>query len=629
MTLLRRGMSPTWVVDSNCFIHMGSMAQDNLIEDLRKSIPEGIFVTPGVHKEVRTVRFQRWKNKPNLLEKMMPILTTIAVDDDQIKGLASQIGEKAAPQDVDLSLMVLANKLSREGRDVTLVTDDFKMTTTSQKVNLGFNTCPPSTFLQRLAETGPNACKSRFRSLSRRTRAAEMRYAISRVNEYDIQAKLTWMVDSLIDNKPQAKNIQPVQEKGSEQKLIRSLRKHLLGGVPKKSHIYALGDLPVICQPVSELDDYLDQISNSEAVIVEEKYSEGIEKISSVLERIGLGLAPLDEEMAEIAHRAMAGHLYRIESCLSMLAKMSGDLMNARLHLSRALHYATLVDDVDAEMLATNQLGLLALVRNKWGRAAELFETADRQAQAKKNLRLTYVVCAGMARFMNGDKAQAGEHLSIAQAIVGEDTIKAGNELFLLGKTMLAMDEAGLAIEVLDEAMECAIGGQDAALTEQLAEYLVLANNALTESESEQYDGLRKYLDDINTIKSASSSEFEQKISEIEEQAEAMSKSINSQDDWIEAMEVFDENASFNVLRQVSTEVNETLVIGQHSVLGVVAFWLPDGDFQVSAGQKIAIIDTKVKIADPPEELRLQHNISALIAVKNCAKISFSANLEF
>ncbi len=629
MTLLRRSMAPTWVVDSNCFIHMGSMAQDNLIEDLRKSIPEGIFVTPGVHKEVRTVRFQRWKNKPNLLEKMMPILTTIAVDDDQIKGLASQIGEKAAPQDVDLSLMVLANKLSREGRDVTLVTDDFKMTTTSQKVNLGFNTCPPSTFLQRLAETGPNACKSRFRSLSRRTRAAEMRYAISRVNEYDIQAKLTWMVDSLIDNKPQAKNIQPVQEKGSEQKLIRSLRKHLLGGVPKKSHMNALGDLPVICQPVSELDDYLDQISKSEAVIVEEKYSEGIEKISSVLERIGLGLAPLDEEMAEIAHRAMAGHLYRIESCLSMLAKMSGDLMNARLHLSRALHYATLVDDVDAEMLATNQLGLLALVRNKWGRAAELFETADRQAQAKKNLRLTYVVCAGMARFMNGDKAQAGEHLSIAQAIVGEDAIKAGNELFLLGKTMLAMDEAGLAIEVLDEAMECAIGGQDAALTEQLAEYLVLANNALTESESEQYDGLRKYLDDINTIKSASSSEFEQKISEIEEQAEAMSKSINSQDDWIEAKEVFDENASFNVLRQVSTEVNETLVIGQHSILGVVAFWLPDGDFQVSAGQKIAIIDTKVKIADPPEELRLQHNISALIAVKNCAKISFSANLEF
>ena len=133
---------------------------------------------------------------------MKPILTTIGVEDSQIRGLANQIGEKAAPQDVDLSLMVLASKLAREGRTVTLVTDDFKMTTTSKKANLGFDTCPPSTFLQRLSESGPKACKSRFRSLSRRTRAAEMRYAISRVNEYDIQAKLTWMVDTLIEGKP-------------------------------------------------------------------------------------------------------------------------------------------------------------------------------------------------------------------------------------------------------------------------------------------------------------------------------------------------------------------------------------------------------------------------------------------
>ena len=626
--LLGLSMATTWVVDSNCFIHMGSMAQDNLVEDLRKSTPEGIYVTPGVHKEVRTVRFQRWKNKPNLLDKMKPILTTIAVDDDQIKALASQIGERAAPQDVDLSLMVLANKLSREGRDVTLVTDDFKMTTTSQKVNLGFNTCPPSTFLQRLAETGPNACKSRFRSLSRRTRAAEMRYAISRVNEYDIQAKLTWMVDSLIDNKPQPKAAEPVQGKSSEQKLIRSLRKFLLGGKPKQSHMNTLGDLPKICQPVSELDGYLDEISNSESVIVEEKYSEGIEKISSILERVGLGLAPLDEEMAEIAHRAMAGHLYRMESCLSMLAKMNGDLMNARLHLSRALHYATLIDDVDAEMLATNQLGLLALVRNKWDRAAQLFETADRQAQSTNNFRLTYVVCAGMARFMNGDESQASKHLSTAQSIVAEDLNKAGNSLFILGKTMLAMDEAGLAIEVLDEAMECAIDSNDTNLTASLAEYLVLANNALTDSESQQYDGLRKYLDDINTIETKSSTEFEKKISEIEEQAEAMSKSIKASEDWVKSDSIFGEGALFNVLRQVTTEADETLIIGQHSALGVIAFWLPNGDYQVSAGQKISIVDTKVMIAEAPEELRLMHNISALVAVKDCDKISFSANIE-
>ena len=621
-------MSTTWVVDSNCFIHMGSMAQNNLVEDLSKSIPEGIFVTPGVHKEIKTVRFQRWKNKPNLLDKMMPILTTISVDDDQIRGLAMQIGERAAPQDVDLSLMVLASKLSREGREVTLVTDDFKMTTTSQKVNLGFTTCPPSTFLQRLSETGPNACKSRFRSLSRRTRAAEMRYAISRVNEYDIQAKLTWMVDSLIDSKPQIKQQEKGNEKSSEQKLIRALRKFLLGGEPKKSHMNKLLGLPEICLPVKELDDYLQKISTDSSVVVNDKYAEGIEKISSVLERVGIGLAPLDEDMAEIAHRAIAGHIYRMETCLAMLAKLNGNMMIARLHLSRALHHATLIDDVKSEMLATDQLGLLALARNKWSRAAELFEIAERQAQAIKASRLRYVVCAGMARYLSDEKELATKHLTSAQGLVQENLGRAGTELLMLGEGLMAMDEVGLAIEVLDEGMECAIEAKETELTERLAEYLVLANNALTDSDAEQYLGLRQYLDDINTVGQTSAEEFDERITDIEQQAEIMSQPIEAPDGWVDAETVFPTSTKFTVLRQISTGDREVLIIGQHSDLGIIGFWLPDSEHNVSAGQNITIAQTQVKVADAPSELRSEHNLSSLVAIKDCSKISFSAEIN-
>ena len=621
-------MATTWVVDSNCFIHMGSMAQDGLVEDLSKTIPEGLFVTPGVHKEVKTVRFQRWKNKPNLLDKMKSILTTISVEDSQIRGLANQIGEKAAPQDVDLSLMVLASKLSREGRDVVLVTDDFKMTTTSQKVNLGFTTCPPSTFLQRLSETSPNACKSRFRSLSRRTRAAEMRYAISRVNEYDIQAKLTWMVDSLIEAKPQPESKQTTPEKSSEQKLIRALRKYLLGGVPKKSHMNSLASLPDICSPVKELDAHLKEISSNDSVIVEAEYLRGIELLSSVLERVGLGLAPLDEEMAEIAHRAIAGHIYRMETCLAMLAKMNGEMMIARLHLSRALHHATLVDDVESEMLATNQLGFLALVRNNWMRAADLFETADRQAQATKSPRLAYVVCAGMARYLGGDENLAAKHLSSAQVMVKDEPVNAANTLLLLGKTLMAIDEVGLAIEVLDEGMECAIDANDIGITEQLAEYLVLANNALTDNDAQQYVGLRRYLDDLKSVSSKTSHQLEEKISEIEQQVETMSKPIDASEGWVDAETVFTESAKFTVLRQLTTEKNQSLIIGQHGDLGIVGFWLPDGDFQVSGGQNITIKNTQVKVAAAPDELRIEHNLSGLIAIKNPQEISFSAEIN-
>ena len=147
-------MTQTWVVDSNCFIHLGSMAPDTFVKDAAKILKinnQMLFVTSGVHDEIRNVRFQRWSKKPKVLDEFESLLNTITIDDGQIRGLGQLIGEKASPQDVDLSLMVLASQLHREGREVILVTDDFKMTTSGEKANLGYTTCPPSTFIQRLA----------------------------------------------------------------------------------------------------------------------------------------------------------------------------------------------------------------------------------------------------------------------------------------------------------------------------------------------------------------------------------------------------------------------------------------------------------------------------------------------
>ena len=625
-------MAQTWVVDSNCFIHLGSMAPDSFVRDLGKILThEGLFVTPGVHDEVRNVRFQRWKKQPNLLATIKPLLTTITVEEDQIRGLASQIGEKASPQDVDLSLMVLASKLSKENRDVVLVTDDFKMTTTSQKVNLGFSTCPPSTFIQKLAKIGPKQAKSGLNSLSRRVRAAEMRYAISRAGEYDIQAKLTWMVDSLLDTKGDAKIIiQNNPEQTSSQKSIRALRKHLLGGVVKKSHMNSLGALPEICEPIREFDNYLSLISKKqETSDILQLYNNGIDEMSQVLESIGLGLAPLDEASAEIAHRAMAGHVYRMESALGMLAKMSGNLTLARLHLSRALQSATLIDDRGAEMRAMNQLGLLALTDCKWERAAKLFETADRQAQATKEERLQYIVCAGIMRHLSGDVKNASTHIDLAHSMVEQNKNNAAITLSNLGKNLLAIDEAGLAIEVLDEAMECAIEVENMDILQSLAESMVLANSALTEKESQQNVELREYLDGLNNLNKSSSEAFEKQISSIEKQALELTKPLDETwNDWQPAAKLISSNSPLTVIRIETDEEGQNLVVCNHLELGVIGFWIPEGELNVSPGQRLSIKDSRVKVAQAPEFLVKQHSIRALVAVENPEQINFSAKLD-
>ena len=270
--------------------------------------------------------------------------------------------------------MVLASTLTREGKTVVLVTDDFKMTTTGEKANLGYTTCPPSTFMQRLAELSSAKSKSAFNSLSRRIRAAEMRYAISRVNEYDIQAKLTWMVDSLITKSqptPQPTPAPKESDSAADEVLSTALRRFLNGEQIKAKHKKALGKLPEICAPMVELDAHLARLSSQTySNDVEGAYRMTMLAFSESLEAVGLGLAPLGEKDAELANTAIAGYAQRTETALGLMAKMAGDRGAARLHLSRALQAATLIDDQHAEMQGMHQLGLLATSSDDWGRAS-------------------------------------------------------------------------------------------------------------------------------------------------------------------------------------------------------------------------------------------------------------------
>ena len=96
-----------------------------------------------------------------------------------------------------------------------------------------------------------------------------------------------------------------------------------------------------------------------------QSYEQTSDLLGEILEVVGIGLSPMNEELAEIAHRAMSGSIYQNRiSALGMLAKLSGDMRLSRLHLSRALSSATLISDTGAEMRAMHQLGLLALSGN-------------------------------------------------------------------------------------------------------------------------------------------------------------------------------------------------------------------------------------------------------------------------
>jgi hypothetical protein len=457
-----------------------------------------------------------------------------------------------------------------------------------------------------------------------------MRYAISRAGQYDIQAKLTWMVDSLLSSRLVSVEGPEDASSSDESKLISALVRSIRGEKVKKSMLNQLGPLPEICAPIIKLDEHLSEmISGGTSDDINNAYNTSVDLLSEVLELTGFGLAPLGEEMAELAHRAMAGYLYRMESALGMLAKLSGNLRVSRLHLSRALSNATLVDDIGAEMRAMHQLGLLALAGKNWHRAAMLFETADRQSQIIGINRLGHLVLASISRHLVGDDRLAKSHLGAAIAIVDKDKVESTQVLTNIGNSLLAIDCPGLAIEVLDEAMECAIeSGQNDKL-EELAEVLLLANTASNEKEQTQYQGLRQLLDGLNTISQEASNEFDAKISDIDQRATELSRPLDETwTEWQDASKLIPAGSPLVVLRVDEDEEGRNLIISHHSEIGAIGLWLPDGGVKAAPGNQIIIHESRIKVAAPTDLLREIHNIRGLVAVEIPTALTFTVNTD-
>ena len=614
-----------WVIDSNCFIHMGRHGGEYLGKDLvsvLRKMSASLHVTPGVHSEVATVRMYRWQDKPRLLDAFGNLLTTTTIEEAQVRGLAERIGEKASPQDVDLSLMVLASRLAGKGEEVVLVSDDYKMTTTSQRIHLPYRTCPPSTFFQRLSELSSGSIKTRLRGLSRKVRGEEMRYAISRSGQYDVQSKLTSMIDTLLQSNTPMATVPDVGDSVKvEVEMVNTLRRHMLGERVKKGKLAQVASLADACLEIALLSDLINEVAESMKLghAKEELYQNLQRKGSEAIADFGLDMAPLPAEKALIAHRAVAPTLCRLETFLGLMAKACGDLDATRSHLARGLHHATLIDDDQAEAQALFHLGLVELATDNHGRAAELFEAAAREGKRVDFMRVELSLAAAICRQLCGDEQSAKVHIETVQRLVEGNEGESIEGLRHLGEALLSIGRPMLALEVFDEALECAVesGAADSAVV--LADSVARCNAAFTGQEGSQLARMRSLLDRVNTIGGDAAQEFLTQVEAIEDKRRKQQEPLpQTWSEWQPSAKLMGDESSLEVLRAIRQDGDSMLLICYHRELGNLGIWLPDSDIAPSPSSRYRLDagTTPVKVAHPPEGNREMHNIRGLVAVE-------------
>ena len=626
-----------WVVDSNCFIHMGRYGCDKLQSDMEsvlKKISSDLYVTPGVHKEVETVRMQRWEKKPRLLEAIGSLLNTSPIEEDQIRGLANRIGEKASPQDVDLSLMVLASRLSGKGETVILVSDDYKMTTTGEKVHLPYRTCPPSTFFQRLSDLSKGGAKNRLRGISRRIRSEEMRYAISRSGQYDVQAKLTWMIDTLLQNNTPLATVPEKSESTIEQaEMVNTLLRHMSGEKVKKSKLSKVSGLTQPCLEISKMNDVISEIAvEMKAGVSREELYNKLDKISSdSIADFGLAMAPLSVDKTMIAHRAISALMCRLETFLGLMAKSFGDLETTRSHLARGLHFASFIDDDKSEAQALFYLGLVELALNSNKRAASLFEAASKEGKRVDFMRVELNLAAAISRQLANDEETASVHIDTVHRLVEGNEEESIEGLCHLGEALLSIGKPLLALEVFDEALECAVESNSSASAISLADAVARCNAAIMDEDVDKLEKLRSLLDRVNSIGGDAAQKFQGQVNAIEKKRKEQQEPLpETWADWQSLEKLMGSERTLEILRTVNKDDESILIICYHRDLGNLGIWLPKADIKTSenARYRLDAGDTRVKVAHPPEKIREEHNIRGIVAVETPESLTLEVVAE-
>jgi len=601
-----------YVVDSNCFIHMGGMATTTILNDLKSAL-KTMHVTKGVHGEIQNVRYQRWKNKPNLLNHIKPLLMTHEISDDQIRGLGAKIGERASPQDVDLSLMVLAYDMQREGHHVVLVTDDFKMAKATEEHQLASEVCPPSTFFERLSTKAKGKHASELRRLGRRIRAAEMQYAISRRNEYDVQAKITWMVDSLLSTAPTKRaKVETGTSQSSSIDLLNELHRMIRGEDIKTNIRKKLTPLKASCQGMMELEHHVAQLKQKlskeslDTIIVETQ-----SMIADSLENAGIDLAPLHRELVDVAHRFHSRILVRAEMALAIMKRMKGDAVGSHLHLSTALFQATHVDDDTIEARILARLAVLALSTNKIEKAIRLSTSSLGLNTLSVPMRLKQHIVQAMAQYSAGQPTN--DALKQAQTLVRDDVAMAAQALTELGESFLALNRPDFAIELFDEALECVSSEQK--MSEELGELILLAYRAMEDDDDSEIEGLRQVLDQIHQQTVEQEKQVEDVVEQISKRQQDSSELVVS-NEWQDSNSILNDERPLYISNVVGEASEEQLILAQHPSLGSVGIWLPAKADAPQPGAKITLTNGRVKIAEPPKDVAESYSIRALIAIE-------------
>ncbi len=507
-------------MDANFFISLAQTRDRDAMErvlELADRVGWEMHVTEPILEEVKYVRCRG--SKVTAAQMARRLMQVHEADDHAIASMRNELGGgHRAPQAPDLSLMVLADKLAGSGSPVRLVSDDFKISTSSREMGKPYAVISPSVFLFSLSRELKGEDRSRVRQLYKKVRHGEMEYVLSRADMYNVEDKLTWLMDNLLQEVtapdagpapvPAGGAVGPalVEEGREEEANWDALVRHLRGERVRRGHIKAFDPIMLHLEPLGEMMEDLGEIHRlADSGDIEGALRYAHKELKELKSQLQLAVGALPPSDGRKVMRAYAEMLPHLEMVTALLHINLGEVVDCEDHLDNVALLALAAGLIGTVIEANYLEALVHAYREAYEDALDQFRLTVRLAGqvGDEGTVLRALIGTAVMQLLAEDRDAAEDTMVLVNEKVEADPLFGFVALEEFGDHFTNFGAIHLATGFYHEALECAVEARASDDTDRLLGKLRRARLSMGLEERELAMQLVELMDMANDIQDA------------------------------------------------------------------------------------------------------------------------------
>ncbi|MHA1797943.1 MAG: hypothetical protein ACTSVY_05795 [Candidatus Helarchaeota archaeon] len=449
----------TYIIDANFFIGLYNTKRQLAIEKL---IEASNNLKLNKRLVTSNVVFTELKIPKPALFSLKKILRTFPIRHSDIDELKRAKDPRKIPQDPDLSLVALAEKIKNtQPNPIVIVTNDYKLSQFIRKYAPKYSVLPPSSFLLSITSNlaNPNL-KKFFKKIRKEITQYEFEYVLQRRDIYNPREKLNWLIEKAINvaqsSSSPSKDIScsSVSDDDWNEK-IDLINKHIIGEKLQPSQQKIIKKfLPFTSSLIGANKTLNNLLTNSISDINKMK--------GRLVKDYQLSQGYLDYDDKILFQSIITKRIAIFEFLTALILLESGDFDESFSHFDYAAIYSTLASMKSGDgtsVIKTIYLKALSYLHNDfYKQAEEEFEYTQRLAESYKNNKYLIIAMTGQAicKYLGGDYKGAQEVIKNVKKQVEKDKYSNLFMLYEFAENMYFTDRPEIAIHLYDEALEIA-----------------------------------------------------------------------------------------------------------------------------------------------------------------------------